>query len=240
MANYLITGASSGIGEEMARQAVGRGHKVYGLARRTERLGALAKELGDGFAPVECDVTDADKVKEVCYGLPELPDIVILNAGVWGFDNRERFDISVHKRIMETNYFGALSFVDVLFQRFSERGYGTFVAIASLAGYRGLPGTGAYSASKAALSVAVESMRLTYRKENIAFLTVHPGFIDTAMTRHETHPMPFLWTAPKAAGYILDGIERGKLNINFPWPLWILTTIARLLPPRIYRAIMRG
>ena len=240
MGTYLVTGASSGIGEQIVREAVARGYTVYGAARRKERLDELKAALGNAFVPLPLDVADKVTVRQACENLPALPDVVICTAGLGDADAKKVFDAGVHERLFAVNYFGTLAFVDALFPRFAERGSGTFVAVSSLAAYRGLPGTAAYCASKAALSVAFESMRCTYRRTGIRFLTVHPGFVDTPMTKVNKFKMPFLWTPEKAARTILNGIDRGKPHINFPWPMWALLTLARLVPPRLYARLMPG
>jgi len=237
---YLITGASSGIGWEMAQLACRRGHTVYGVARRKELLDQLAEMHPGLFVPVPCDVTDQEAVRAVCRDLPQLPEVVILNAGMGDPDSRDRFDVGLHQRMFAVNYFGVLYWIEELLPRFAERGRGTFVATSSLAGYRGLPTGIAYSASKGALSNAMESLRLTYRDNGVRFVNVHPGFIRTPMSKYQTNPQPFLLTADQAARKILDGINRRKLNINFPWPLWFLIMVARLLPPRLYQRIVKA
>lgn len=238
MSVYLITGASYGVGEQLTRQALKKGHKVFGLARSEDKLKALKDDLGDGFEPLVCDVTDKKQVKELCDNLVELPDVVILNAGIGLFDNKKKFDLEVHENTYAVNYFGAMNFVEALFNRFVERGSGTFVAIASLAAYRATANSVAYASSKAALSTAFEGMRLTYGRLGLDFITVHPGFIDTQMTANNKFHMPFLYSAEKAAATILGGIEKGKLNINFPFPMWLAVTLARLLPACLYKKIV--
>jgi len=238
MAVYLITGASSGIGEQLALQAAECGHKVYGLARSEDKLQSIAKTVGEKFVPLVCDITDEQKVYETCNGLKDIPDVVILNAGTGLFDSKKRFNLDVHKQTFDINYFGAIYFVEALFDKFAERGSGVFVAMASLAAYRGTPASAAYSASKAALSNCFEALRLTYSRQGIDFITVHPGFVDTPMTKVNKDPMPFLYSAEKAAKTILNGVEKGKLNINFPLPMWFAVTLARLIPPCLYKKIL--
>ena len=238
MAVYLITGVSSGIGRELARQAVGRGHEVFGLARRAELLESLKTELGEHFTPYVCDVTDKERVRTVCGELPKLPNIVILNAGVGDFDSRHRVDAAIHERSFAVNYFGALYVIEALFPGFAKRGSGRFVAVSSLAGYRGLARAAAYDASKAALTTAMESMRLTYARKGIGFTVVMPGFVDTAMTQGQKN-MAFLYTAEKAARTMLNGIERKKHNIIFPWPMRLLIAMVRLFPASLHYRLFR-
>jgi len=240
MANYLITGASSGIGQAMCRLAVQQGHTVYGIARRAEVLAEMRNELGERFVPLPADVSDHAQVAETCKGLPVLPDVAILNAGVGIFDNRNSLDVTVHERTYAVNYFGVLNFIHELMPRFLERGHGMFVGVSSLAAYRGMPLGIAYSSSKAALSAAFEGMRCTYYGRGIDFLTVHPGFIDTPINAKNTAPMPFLWQPEKAAAYILHGIAKRKLNIAFPWPIRLGMIIARFLPAGLHARIMKA
>jgi len=238
MTTYLITGASSGIGEALSCLICAKGDTVFGIARRKEVLDNMAVELGERFIPFVCDVTDKEAVRSVCANLPQLPDVVILNAGVGIYDKPDRPDVTVHEQTFAVNYFGVLNWIDALYPRFAERKSGAFVATSSLAGYRGLPLGCAYSASKGAISNAMEAFRLTYQKDGVEFINVHPGFIDTPMTRKQTNPMPLKWPVEKAARAILRGIEKRKLNINFPWPIWLALTITRLFPPRFYRRVM--
>jgi NAD(P)-dependent dehydrogenase (short-subunit alcohol dehydrogenase family) len=208
-----------------------------------ERLEALRAELGEAFVPLPADVSDQAAVRVACASLPEPPEVVILDAGIGDFDDKRVFDASVHQRTMAVNYLGALYVVEALFGRMAERGGGTFVAVSSLAAGRGLPRAAAYCASKAALSTAFEAMRLTYRRSGLRFLVVHPGFVDTPMTevnKRAKQPMPFLWTPERAAAYILDGVERGRLNINFPVPIRAAMTLARMLPAGLYARLLGG
>lgn len=239
MALYLLTGCSAGIGAALAREAVKRGHRVIGAARRLEKLQALKAELGDAFTPMALDVSDRAAVRRAMDALPELPDVVMMNAGLGDIDNAATFDLSIHDRTFATNYFGSLNVVDALFKRMQERGRGTFVVTSSLAGYRGMPDSAAYSASKAALTACFEAMRLTYsRWSGLQFLTIHPGFVETDMTAKNPYPMPFMWKADKAARFILDGVEQGRPHINFPFPMWAVTSLSRFLPPKVFLWIL--
>lgn len=238
MAVYLITGASSGIGAEMCRETIARGNKVYGLARRKNLLDQMHEKWGEMFTPLVCDVTDQEAVKNICAALPELPDVVILNAGIGTPDSKTEVDVSHNRRIMEVNYFGALYFIDALFLRFVERKSGAFVGISSIAAYRALPVGSAYCAGKAALSSALESMRITYWHTGVRFITVHPGFVDTPIIQGKDFSKPFMWSPDRAAKTILDGVEKGKLNIVFPLIMRMSAAIYRMLPARLYRRLM--
>ncbi len=238
MSVFLISGASSGLGEQLCRVALSQGHTVYGVARREDVLQEMARQLGERFKPLVCDVTDSEAIKRTCADLPDVPDTVILCAGIGDMESSRAFDVALHRKIFAVNYFGVLDFVEALFPAMSERKRGTLAVISSLAGYRGLPKAAAYAASKAAISTAMESLRLTYGKTGLRFVNVHPGFIDTPMTQSNKHPMPFMWSAEKAARHILTKLERGWLNINFPLPIWMMILFARLLPAGLYKMLM--
>jgi NAD(P)-dependent dehydrogenase (short-subunit alcohol dehydrogenase family) len=224
----------------LARQLCAAGHTVYGVARREEKLRELETAFPQTFRAFPGDVTNKEQVSRLCDNLPELPDVAILNAGLGDFDPRGRIDLALHERSFAVNYFGALHFITALFDRFRARGRGKFVATSSLAGYRGLPGGAAYCASKAAISVAMEAFRLSYGRTGVEFVAVHPGFVKTDMTAKNPNKLLFLWPVEKAAAYIIAGIESGKLNINFPWPMRLMTGVGWLLPPGLYRRVMGG
>jgi NADP-dependent 3-hydroxy acid dehydrogenase YdfG len=218
---------------------VAAGHTVYGAARRAEVLARLASELGASFVPVVVDVTDREAVRRACASLPAVPDVVILNAGVGENETRKAFDIAIHERTFAVNYFGALNFVDALMPAFMARGSGKFVAISSLAAYRGLPKGGAYGASKAAITTAFESCRNTYRETGVRFVTVHPGFVDTPMQKGVK--MPLMWPVRKAAARILRGIRCGCSDITFPLAVRVILAAGRLMPNWLFdRTIARA
>jgi NAD(P)-dependent dehydrogenase (short-subunit alcohol dehydrogenase family) len=239
MRRYLITGASSGIGEAIARVLVARGDSVYGLARGKDELDRIAGELGERFLPFKCDVTDEKQVANVCGELPELPDVAILNAGIPIMEMPGTVSLEDHQKLFAVNYFGAVAIIDALMPAFVKRKSGTFVGMSSLAAYRGLPNGALYSASKAALSAAMESMRLTHHRTGVEFLVVHPGFVNTPINQIHDRPMPFLWSPEKAAKHIVKRIDAGKLNTVFPWPMRLLVAYARTIPSPIYRLFMK-
>ncbi len=239
MAIYLVTGACSGIGEALARQLCAAGHTVYGVARRGDKLAELAGANSGRFFAFPGDVTDKDAVSRLCAALPQLPDVLILNAGVGEMDAKAGFDLALHERTFAVNYFGVMHFIDALLPRMQERGAGKIAAVASLAAYRGLPRAAAYGASKAALSVAIESFRVTNIAHGVEFLTIHPGFVKTPMAGNSTDPRPFEWPVDKAARFILASIEKGDENISFPWSLRLGIGLLWLFPAGLYRRLVR-
>lgn len=238
----VVTGASSGIGEALARELRRRGWRVGLLARRAERLEALAGELGDGCAWAVADVTDAAAVARAVAELEERlgpVDLVVANAGVGGFLSARRFDASVAATIMRTNYEGVLNAVAAVLPGMVARGRGHLAVVSSLAAWRGLPGSMGYGASKAAISHFMEGFRPQVARLGIAVTTIHPGFVKTALTDRNTVPMPFLMGAEAAARRIADGLERRRPEVNLPWPMVLIMHLVRLAPRFLYEAVAR-
>jgi short-subunit dehydrogenase len=238
----FITGASSGIGAEMARELSRRGYALALLARRADLLEQLAKELPHSVA-IPCDVTDStavhEAVKRAEAALGGPFDLAISNAGVGvaAYATKAMADAEL---MMRVNYFGMIYLYDAVAPQMMQRRSGHFVGIASLAGLRGVPTSSGYSASKAAMQTFLESVRLELRPFGVLVTTVNPGFIATPMTEKNRVKMPFLLQPEKAAKIIVDGIERGKRVVQFPWQSSMLMRFTRALPGWIYDRIMGG
>ena len=231
MQRALITGASSGIGEAMARELSRRGYGLALLARRIDLLQQLARELPNAIA-IACDVTDSAAVRDAVACAGQI-DLAIANAGM-GVTGWASKSIAETEQMMRVNYFGMLYLFDAVIPQMIERRSGRFAGIASLAGLRGVPTAAGYSASKAAVQAFLEAARIELAKFGIRVTTVNPGFIATAMTEKNKFKMPFLMTAEKAARIIVDGIERGKRIVEFPRPMSMITRFARIMPDAIY------
>lgn len=240
MKNAFITGASSGIGYELARQLAARGYRVALSGRRIELLEEnvvkIRSEGGEAVA-VPADVIDAEAVKAaVARAVAEWGpvDLAVANAGVGIPTRATKFRIADAEMTMRVNFFGMLYLFDAVIQSMLERRSGHFVGIASLAGLRGLPNSSMYSASKAAMQSFLEASRIELAPTGVLVTTVNPGFIETAMTQKNKFRMPFLQKVDRAARVIADGVERGKREIEFPLPLALFVRAGRLLPNAIY------
>lgn len=239
----LITGASSGIGEFLARELVRRGARVGLLARREERLQQLAEELrgaGGHAAWAVADVTDGPALTEALDRLEgELGpvDVVVANAGYGRPETPSSFKPGRGLAIYDVNLLGALHVVDWALPRFLERGAGHLVAVASVAGFFGLPDNAAYCGSKAALRVHFQSLRLSLRKLGIAVTTICPGFVESELTAKNRFPMPFLWSTDRAARTIADAIERRRGEVVFPWQMRLALGMLTRLPTRLAEAV---
>jgi len=233
----IITGASSGIGEAMARQFSRRGYALALLARRADLLQKLASELPNAIA-IPCDVTDSAAVHDAVARAGEI-NVAIANAGV-GTTGWAAKSVSEAERMMRVNYFGMLYLFDAVIPQMMERRSGRFAGIASIAGLRGFPTASGYSASKAAMQAFLEAARVELAPFGIRVTIVNPGFIATAMTEKNTFSMPFLMTTERAAKIIVDGIERGARIVEFPWQMSALTRFSRALPAWITDRMMGG
>jgi NAD(P)-dependent dehydrogenase (short-subunit alcohol dehydrogenase family) len=163
------------------------------------------------------------------------PDIIIASAGISiGTAAGHAEDIAVFQEVLDINVMGTVKTFQPFIGCMRSRGSGALVGIASVAGYRGLPGAGAYSASKAAVISALESLRVELRGSGIEVITVCPGYIATPLTANNPYPMPFLMSADQAAGKITALIARGQAFAVIPWQMAVIARLMRLLPDWLY------
>lgn len=241
MKRAIVTGASTGIGNALARELARRGYALALLARRGDLLEALAarlREQGAIVATRACDVSEASSVQtavaETAAELGGTFDLAIANAGVHILSHATSFEIGAAEQTIRVNVLGVMYLFDAVIPRMLERGRGRFVGVASVAGLRGLPTNAVYSASKAALQAFLEASRIELAPHGVAVTTVNPGFVATPMTEASRFRMPFLMQAADAAVVIADGIERGARVIEFPRPMSFLMRAVRLLPDALY------
>lgn len=243
----MITGASSGIGEHLAVHLARTGAKLALLARREPELQRVAqrvREAGGQPLPLVHDVSDHAAVAathEQVIARQGPVDVAFLNAGVGATTSFKRFDAAQIRRIFEINVFGACYWIEALLPGMIERDRGTLVGMSSLAGLRGLPGTGAYSASKAALSSLLESLRVE-APDTIQVTIVEPGFVRSPMTEKERgrHPMPFIMETDQAARIIADQVAEGQRVIRFPWQLSAVVPVLKNLPNPVYDRLVKA
>jgi short-subunit dehydrogenase len=230
----FITGATSGIGEALARYYAEQGAVLGLLARRAEALKALNAELGGQHWCYPYDVSHAYAIEGAAKHFMlnvGVPDVVIASAGISaGTLTEELDDYIVFERILNVNVLGTVAVFSPFIKAMKKRRNGKLVGIASVAGIRGLPGAGAYSASKAAVINYLESLRVELRGSGVKVITLAPGYIDTPMTRINPYPMPFLMPADKAARRFAKMIDKGVSYGVAPWPMAIVAKLMRLLP----------
>ena len=227
----FLTGASSGIGHEIALRYSESG-AIVGAASRSEASGYRA------------DVRDAASIRQAAEAFISAhgcPDIVYANAGISaGNLNRYEEDLDTFRDIFDTNVIGMANTFQPFLPHMLDRGSGTLVGIASVAGFRGLPGASAYSASKAAVIAYLEGLRAEVYRSGIRVVTISPGYIETPMTEANPYPMPFLVPAPKAAKLIVKAVESGKLSYTFPWPMKWVGSVLKLLPDGLHARLFSG
>ena len=234
----FITGASSGIGEALAARYARAGATLGLCARRLEPMQALATKLGGQSACYRADVTDPACVQTAArdfIGRFGVPDIVIANAGISiGTLTEDPGDIAAFRKVMDTNVLGMVATFQPFVAPMRERRSGTLAGIASVAGIRGLPGAGAYSASKAAAISYLESLRAELHGSGVAVVTVCPGYIRTPMTAVNRYPMPFILEADDAAQRIARLIAKKRRFAVVPWQMAIVAFLLRRLPGWLY------
>ena len=238
MPRVIITGASSGIGAALARHYAERGAVLGLIARRKTALENLAANLSVPVRIFPLDVRDSTAMQAAamdfldCHGCP---DIVIANAGVSvGTLTEFAEDLAAFRDVIDINLVGMVHTFQPFIAAMRAARRGSLVGIASVAGYRGLPGAAAYSASKAAAVSYLESLRVELRASGVKVITICPGYIATPMTEQNPYPMPFILSAESAARSIAGVIHRGKTFAIIPWQMAIIARILRVLPNWLY------
>ena len=235
----LISGASGGIGCAMARIMAKENCKLVLLGRRNSVLNELEREIkktNPNVIAMKCDVSSQHYVKSVVISTKAIfgkIDIAVLNAGVSYKTDKNKFDSKLAEETFDTNVLGMIYFFEELIHEFKING-GMFVGVSSLADGRGFPKSGFYCASKAAVTLFLESQRIELKPFNIKVLTVKPGFVKTPMTAKNEFKMPFLMDAEKAAKIILRGIKKEKRIIQFPWQTVLGAKILKMLPDFLF------
>ena len=240
----LLTGASSGIGEALAVALAGKGAVIGLLARREELLSEIAVKCASagGTARVfACDVVDAEAVaaaaKEFRAEFGHI-DIMIANAGIGGNDAATRsYEPAAVRKLIEINLLGAVNSIHAVVPQMLARGSGHLVAISSLAGFRGLPNSAAYSASKAGMTAFFESVRLDVASKGVDVTIIQPGFIRTPLTDGRTNNMPFLMELDNAIPHFIRAIEKKKRFAAFPWQLATIVRAGKFMPSWLYDRI---
>ncbi len=239
--SVVISGASSGIGLALARHYLERGATVAVFARRGDLLQNLAAEFPGKVHCYTLDVRDGPAIQRAAADFMSragIPDIVIANAGVSrGTLTEYAEDEEVFQNIMDVNVLGMVKTFQPFHAAMREAKQGTLVGIASVAGFRGLPGSGAYSASKAAAISYLESLRVELHGSGVKVVTICPGYIKTPMTDVNTYPMPFILEADIAAHRIARVIGQGVSFAVVPWQMGLAGWLLRRLPNWIYDSI---
>ena len=240
----IITGASSGLGAALARHYAGRGATLGLIARRQSELEQLSAAFAGACEIYPLDVRDDAAIAAAARdftGKHGCPDIVIANAGVSvGTLTEFAEDRRIFQDVVDINLIGMVNTFQPFLGAMRERGSGTLAGIASVAGYRGLPGGAAYSASKAAVITYLESLRVELHASGVKVVTICPGYIATPMTEKNPYAMPFRMSAAAAATKIAALVTRGKAFTVIPWQMALVARVMLVLPDWLYDRLATG
>ena len=247
----LITGASSGIGQALALRYHRAGWRLALVARQVEALrqwaagqGLPGDSVAGAVAVYAADVRDVAAITaagRACIAAQGLPDVVIASAGISiGMDTADLADLDVMRATFETNNIGMAATFQPFVAAMCQRGSGALVGMASVAGIRGLPGHGAYCASKAAVISYCESLRGECRPFGVHVTTLVPGYIDTPLTRRNRYSMPFLLSAEAFADRAFRSISAGQRYRVIPWQMGVVAALMRALPDALFDRLFAG
>ena len=243
----FITGASSGIGQAMALRFHQAGYALALVARRVSEVETWATAHGiniNSYHIYSADVSDVNSIcaaASACLQRQGVPDVVIACAGISvGVDGADRQDLDVIARTFATNNIGLAATFQPFIGPMLTRGSGKLVGIASVSGIRGLPGHGAYCASKAAVISYCESLRGDLRNSGVQVVTIAPGYIATPLTAKNSYGMPFLMQPQDFAERALRTIESGVSYRVIPWQMGAVAKLLRILPNWAFDRLLAG
>jgi hypothetical protein len=238
----VISGASSGLGLALAQHYLRQGALVAACARRADLLQSLAEQFPGKVYCYPLDVRDASALHAAALDFMNragVPDIIIANAGVSsGTLTEYAEDIHAFQQVMDINVMGVVKTFQPFISAMRNAGSGTLVGVASVAGFRGLPGAGAYSASKAALISYLESLRVELHGSGVSVVTLCPGYIETPMTAINPYAMPFILPVDTAAKRIARVIKNREPFAVVPWQMGLVGHLLKRLPHWLYKRIL--
>jgi short-subunit dehydrogenase len=243
----FITGASSGLGQALAWRYYQAGYTLALVARRIDEVKSWADAQSisaDRYKIYSADVAIQDSILaagHACLIDLGVPDVVIANAGISvGMDTAIRSDLDVMSRTLTTNLVGMAATFHPFLPAMTARGSGRLVGIGSVAGIRGLPGHGAYCASKAGVISYCESLRGELRPTGVKVVTICPGYIDTPLTQKNTYSMPFLMRPEAFSDKAFKTIEDGASYQVIPWQMGVVAKLLRILPNSLFDKALSG
>ena len=235
MKNVFITGGSSGIGLALAKDYVKEGYRVGICGRDPNKFKNI-----NGITFYEANVTDRENLRQSIIDFAEKGlDILIANAGISAIEKTRIPDFEKARKIIDVNLIGLLNTFEIGVELFKKNG-GHLVAISSVSGFVGLPGTAAYCSSNAAVLKLCESFAIDFRPIGIHVTAIAPGFVDTPLTKLNKHPMPFIISSSKTSKLIRNAISKKKELYVFPFGMYLMITILAYMPRMLYRMLMRS
>ena len=243
MKNIWIIGATTGIGKSLAELFASQGHNLAISGRNQKRLDELLTSLPSGdhiSASMDvCMVSQIQKASKAVFSQWNKIDQVIFLAGIYQPMKINELDLKLVKDIIETNLIGAINLTNVILDDLISMGNVQFSFCASVAGYRGLPNSQPYGASKAGLINFVQSLNVEHGKE-VDIRLINPGFVKTRLTDKNQFEMPMIITADQAAIYIDKGLNSKKFEVHFPKKFSLILKLLNLLPTKLYNKIARS
>ena len=234
-----VIGASSGIGAALAKELVERGAIVAISARRADQLADVS---AGKMLVLPADITDLPSLalaaQEVRSQLGPI-DIAVISAGYWKQMPGSQWRSETFNEHVRVNLIGTSNAIAVVLPEMLARRSGLIAGISSVAGYRGLPGSQAYGATKAAQINLLEALRISVASSNVGVTTICPGFVRTDLTSTNSFPMPFIIDAEEAGRAICDGLEKDRIVIVFPKPMAILMKIAQFIPATLWLSLLK-
>ena len=244
--NCWIVGASYGIGEALAYKFYQSGYNLILSARSLEKLGELQQNLlvnfdiKDNLGEVMTSILDVSDVDSIQKSFAELLekfqkiDLVIFCSGLYKPMSVADFDLDFAKKIIDVNLVGFLNLLHIVVPEMLKQKSGHIAAIASVAGYFGLPQSFTYGASKAALINLCEGIYPELKREGIDLSVINPGFVKTRLTDQNKFQMPFLISSHEAANLIFAGLEKKYFEIHFPKKFTLILKFLKILPYQIF------
>src|SRR5262249_18585642 len=220
--------------------------KVGLLARRRGRLEQLAKEIVDSGGVAATAAADVGDRSQILAGIGNLTarlgpvDLLVANAGVGAPTTIEPLNVADIETQFRVNTLGVIYAIEAVLPEMLRRGRGHIAAVSSLGGYTGLPGESGYCASKAAVNIFLDGLRIQLSDRGIAVTTICPGFVQTPMTAVNEFRMPFVLEADEAARRIVRALKRRRKVYNFPWQTSWLMTLTRWVPDWLMARVMRS
>ncbi len=240
MKKVIITGASSGIGEAIAEEYAKKGYSLGLIARRLDRLKVIKRRLNDLGVTVAIRSLDVANDQEILPTMESIAeelggaDIIIANAGITAINRTGKDNFEVNRNVIQINMISAMATVDAAARIFrANKTQGQIVGVSSVSAYRGIPGSAAYSGSKAGFSNYLDAVRMELSNKGISVTAVHPGFVKTELSDN-MEKYPFVITADKAAKAIIAGITKKEANIIVPKMPWsALSKLMQVMPDKL-------
>jgi short-subunit dehydrogenase len=241
----IVTGASSGIGRALAVRLGAQGYRVGLIARRRDELQAAAAAIDAAGGTAVAAAADVGDLAALRAAVAEIEarlgptDVLVANAGFGAPTRLDPLNITEVEQTFRVNVLGVIYAVEAVLPGMLARGRGHLLAISSLGAFKGLPGESAYCASKAAVNVYMEGLRIALRNRGVVVTTVCPGFVQTPMAPMNS-ATPFVMTADEAARRIARLIERRRGGVaRFPWPMALLMSLIVRLPDAVVARLVR-